>query len=169
MAGVRANVILTIDATLTGAADLGSLKQRVNISEVLDLIEGTDAINKANILFQDTRTLAASASEDIDLAGALSDAFGASITAAELVLLYVKAHSGNTNNVNVTRPASNGVPIFLAASDGMPVKPGQFLLITDEAGIAVAAGNGDLITITNSAGSTSVTYDIVVIARTVAA
>lgn len=169
MAGVRANIALSIDATLVGAPDLGNLKQRVNIEELLTLIEGTDAVNKANILFQDTRTLVASGTEDIDLAGALSDAFGASIAAAELILLYVKAHSGNTNNVNVTRPASNGVPIFLAAGDGRGIKPGQFLLITDETGIAVTAATGDLITITNSAGSTGVTYDIVVIARTVAA
>jgi hypothetical protein len=169
MSGVQANIALSIDATLIGSGDLGNPKQRVTIEELLALSAGTDAIDKANILFQDTRTIAASGNEDIDLAGALSDAFGASIAGAELVLLYVKAHSGNTNNVNVTRPASNGVPIFLAAGDGRAVKPGNFLLITDESGIGITAATADLINIANSGGTTGVTYDILVIGRTVAA
>lgn len=169
MAGVTANIALSIDATLAGTGDLGTPKQRVLIEELLQFAAGTDAINKADILFQDTRTLSASANEDLDLAGALSNAFGTSITAAEIVLLYVKAHSGNSNNVNVTRPASNGVPIFLAAGDGRAVKPGQFLLITDESGIAVTASTGDLINVANSGSGTSVTYDVLVLARTVAA
>ena len=114
-------------------------------------------------------TLAASANEDIDLAGALSSAFGATITAAELVALYVGAAEGNTNDVNVTRPAANGVPLFLAAGDGVGVKPGNFHLFVDEAGTAVTAATGDLINIANSGAGTGVTYDIVVIARSVAA
>lgn len=169
MPGVTATIRLAIDATLTGSGDLGNPKQRVAIEELLDLAAGTDAINKADILFQDTRTLLASANEDLDLAGALSNAFGASVASAELVLLFIKAHDANTNNVNVTRPASNGVPIFLAAGDGRAIKPGNFLLITDESGIAVTAATGDLINVANSAAGSPVTYDVLVLARTVAA
>lgn len=169
MAGVTATIALNIDATLTGTGDLGNPKQRVTISEELALLAGTDAINKADLMFQDTRTLAASGTEDLDLAGVLATAFGATITAAELVLLYVKAHDANTNNVNVTRPASNGVPIFLAAGDGRGIKPGQHMVILDEGGIAITVATGDLITITNSGGMTGVTYDVLIIARSVAA
>jgi hypothetical protein len=139
------------------------------INEELNLTPGTGSTSQADLLFSDTRTLGASATEDIDLAGALATAFGATITAAEIVLLYVKASAGNTNNVNVTRPASNGVPLFLAASDGRAIKPGDYMLIIDTAGIGVTAATADLITITNSAGTTSVTYDILVIARSVVA
>ena len=67
--------------------------------------------------------------------------------------------------MRVTRPASNGVPLFLAASDGLDVKPGGcFLwLAPDATGVAVTAGTGDLINIANSSSGTSVTYDVVII------
>lgn len=169
MAGVTAHIALNIDATLTGTGDLGNPKQRVNIEEVLDLVAGTAAINQCDLMFQDTRTLAASATEDLDLAGSLTNAFGATMAAAELVLLFVKAHAANTNNVNVTRPASNGVPMFLAAGDGVAILPGEYFFRLSEHGIPVTAATGDLITITNSGGTTGVTYDVVILARTVAA
>jgi hypothetical protein len=169
-AGVTAQVRLSIAASLAGTNDLGSPKLKLqDILESLELTPGTGSQGQADLLFSDTRTLAASATEDIDLAGALSNAFGATIAAAELVLLFIKAHDGNTNNVNVTRPAANGVPMFLAAGDGRAILPGEWFLIQSRAGIAVTAATGDLVTITNSAGTTSVTYDIVVIGRTVAA
>lgn len=171
MAGVTAEINLSIKAALTGTNDLGSPKLALDpISEVMQLSPGTAAVNEANILFSDTRTLSASANEDIDLAGSLSNAFGATITAAEIVAIYVKAASGNTNNVNVTRPASNGFAgPFLAAGDGFGVKPGEYVLLTSQTGWAVTAGTGDLINIANSAGTTGVTYNIVIIGRTIAA
>lgn len=170
MAGVRGDIAFRMNLTHVGTADLGSPKMPVGIEKMLSLFEGTDATNKANILFSDRRTLAASANEDIDLAGALADAFGATITAAEIVAIFISAASGNTNNVNVTRPASNGFAgPFLAAGDGVSVRPGEWQPFVSQSGWAVTAGTGDLLNVANSAGSTSVTYDIVVVGRTVAA
>jgi len=170
MAGVRGDIAVTLDLTDTGSADLGAPKMRVSIGKELSLVPGTDATNKADILFSDQRTLAASANEDLDLAGVLASAFGSTITAAEIVAIFVSAASGNTNNVNVTRPASNGFAgPFLAASDGISVKPGEFALLASQSGWPVTAATGDLLNIANSAGSTSVTYDIVIVGRTVAA
>jgi hypothetical protein len=119
----------------------------------------------ANMIFSDTRTLSASGTEDLDLAGSLTGAFGNTLTFARIKAVIVSAASGNTNNVNVTRPASNGVPLFLAAGDGIPVKPGGTFcwVAPDATGVAVTASTGDLITFTNSAGTTSVTYDVVII------
>lgn len=170
MAGVRGDIALRIDLTHSGTADLGTPKMRASVDKILSLVEGTDATNKANLLFSDTRTLAASANENIDLAGTLADAFGATITAAEIVAIFIAAKAANTNNVNVTRPASNGfVGPFLAASDGVAIKPGEYALFVSQSGWAVTAGTGDLLNIANSAGSTGVDYDIIVVGRTVAA
>jgi hypothetical protein len=121
------------------------------------------------VLFSDTRTLAASASEDLDLAGVLADALGATIAAAEVVAIYFAAASGNTNDVQVTRPASNGVPLFIAAGDGLALGPGDFVLLTNRKGVGVTAATADLIHVANSAGTTGVTYDVVILGRTVAA
>lgn len=170
MAGVRGGIAFSLDLTQVGTNDLGSPKLGVDVSKLLTLIEGTAATNQANLLFSDTRTLSASATEDLDLSGVLTSAFGATITAAEIVLIYVAAASGNTNNVNVTRPASNGfIGPFLAAGDGLAVRPGEYVPLVSQSGWAVTAGTGDLLTITNSGSGTSVTYDIVIVGRTVAA
>lgn len=155
-AGIRGNH--------TSALDLGTAALPVDVLANIALADGTGA-DQADRIFTDTRTLTASATEDLDLAGVLTDAFGATITMARIKAILVKAASGNTNNVNVSRPASNGVPLFLAASDGIPVLPGgAFLWVApNAAGVAVTASTGDLLTFTNSAGTTSVTYDVVIV------
>ena len=155
---------MLLESTLTSPLDLSTPSDPLIYTKRYQWSSGTGA-SQADLRWHDQRTLTASATEDIDLAGVLSSAFGATLTYARLKGLLIVAAAGNTNNVNVTRPASNGVPIFLAASDGIPVLPGAtFAWFSPNAtGIAVTAGTGNLITITNSAGSTSVTYDIVVI------
>jgi hypothetical protein len=150
-----------IAATLKNLLDLSTPVDAATLTAKVQLANGTGA-NSADLLFHDQRTLAASATEDLDLAGVLASPFGATLTFVELRAILVKAASGNTNNVNVIRPASNGVPLFLAASDGIPVPPGGAFGWTCPADgkVAVAAGTGDLITFTNSSSGTPVTYDV---------
>lgn len=170
MAGVRAIIALNIDATLTGAGDLGNPKQRVVIEELLTLLEGTDAINKCDLLWQDTRTIAASGNEDLDFAGVLTTAFGATVAAAELVVVFIKAHSGNTNNVKVGPTASVGaLGPFADITDRLSIKPGEWQIFVSESGWAITATTADKWNIANSGGTTGVDYDILVLARTVAA
>lgn len=170
MAGVRGDIRFNMALTHVGANDIGSPKMPVSVDRMLSLVAGTDGTNKANILFSDRRTLAASANEDIDVAGALTDAFGSTIAAAEVVAIFVSAASGNTNAVNVTRPASNGFAgPFAAAGDGISIKPGEWQPFVSQSGWAVTAATGDLINIANSGAGTPVTYDIVIVGRTVAA
>jgi len=87
-------------ATQTGSNDLGNPRFLPSLDKVLQFTSGTGA-NQADIVWTDERTLAASGSEDLDLAGALTDAFGATITAVELVAIIIVADAGNTNNVVV--------------------------------------------------------------------
>lgn len=170
MAGVRGDIALRINLTQSGTGDLGTPKMRATADKVLSLVEGTDATNKANIMFADTRTVALSANENIDLSGALSDAFGASIVAAEIVAIYIAAAAANVNSVQVTRPASNGfIGPFMATGDGVTIKPGEYALFVSQSGWAVTATTGDLLNIANSGAGTSVQYDIIVVGRTVAA
>lgn len=151
-------------STLSSALDLVTTQAPMDYSKVISLTSGTGA-NQADKIFADTRTLAASATEDLDLAGVLSDPLGAALTFARIKAVLIRAAPGNTNNVNVTRPASNGVPLFLAAGDGLAVRPGGLFLwvAPDATGVAVTAGTGDLLTLTNSSSGTSVTYDVIII------
>jgi hypothetical protein len=169
MAGVNATISVGIHAKQTGTADLGTPGILVNLLKELEFSPGTLAVGQVNVMFSDTRTLAASATENLDLAGVLADALGVTIAAAELVAVFIYAHAANTNDVQLTRPAANGVPLFLAASDGLAIGPGDMFLFTNRKGVTVTAATGDLLTLTNSAGVSGVDYDVIVIGRTVAA
>lgn len=161
---LTSTVKLAVGAKLTSALDLGTATAPALKEFALTLANGTGA-NQADLVWSDRRTLAASATEDLDLAGTLAGPLGGTLTFARVKALLVTAASGNTNNVRVTRPAANGLPLFLAASDGLDVRPGgAFLWVAPDAtGVAVTAGTGDLLTVTNSAGTTGVTYDVVVL------
>lgn len=159
----RLNVQL--DATQTSALDLVSATAPLSKAYRKQLTNGTGA-NQADLVWSDQRTIAASATDSFDLAGGgLTDAFGAAVAFARVKLVMVTAATGNSNNVNVTRPASNGVPLFLAAGDGVPVRPGGVWLwaCTDATGVAVTAGTGDLIDVVNSGAGSTVTYDVVIV------
>jgi hypothetical protein len=155
---------LRLAANLTNPLDLSTPADALVKAITLALTSGTGS-GQANMLWHDQRTLAASATENLDLSGSLTNAFGATQTFARIKLVMVTAASANTNNVNVIREGTNGVPLFLALGDGIPVRPGGVFLwaCTDSTGVAVTNGTGDLLTFTNSAGSTTVTYDVVII------
>jgi len=146
------------------ALDLGSASLPFNLDVQAALASGTGA-SQADRVFTDRRTLIASATEDLDLAGTtLIDAFGVAITFAKIKAIFVKAADENTNEVVVSRPASAGVPLFNAVSSGIGVKPGGGLgWFAPGTGVTVTPTTGDLLTITNGGAGTPVTYDIVII------
>ncbi len=158
--------VLTISAaaTLTNALDLATASAPVELTHRVRLATGT-AADQADLVFADTRTLAASGTEDLDLAGVLTGPLGTTLTFARIKAVIVSAATGNTNNVNLTRPASNGAALFLAAGDGVAVRPGGAFawFAPDATGVAVTGGTGDLLTLTNSAGTTGVTYSVVIV------
>lgn len=164
---MTATLTTTLDvnllATAANALDLGTVTAPYTVNKRIKLTSGTGS-NQADLIFSDTRTVAASGTDALDLAGSLTGSFGSTLTFAKIKLVVVRAASGNTNNVRVNRPSSNGVPLFLAASDGIDVLPGGlFCWCAPGAGVTVTAGTGDLLNIDNSSSGTSVTYDVVLI------
>lgn len=158
------NVSLKIDALLLSALDLSTAQDPLLISLLSNLSNGTGA-GQASQFWRDTRTLGPAATENIDLAGSLVNAFGVTVTFTKIKFLFVRADPANNvaNNVNVQRAAANGFVWFLAVSDGFFLAPGAWAAWFDPAGVTVTAGTGDLLTITNGAGSNSVNYDIVIV------
>lgn len=160
-------VTAEIAAVYKNLLDLGTPTDNFLKKTKIELANGTSA-NSADLMFHDTRTISASSNEDLDLAGSLGTPLGTAAVFVELRALLISASSSNTNNVRVTRPASNGVPLFLAASDGIDVPPGGVFLWSCPADgkVTVTASTGDLINIANSSSGTSVTYDVVIIGTT---
>jgi hypothetical protein len=159
------SIALRINAAFTSALDLVTLSAPLKL-DFNDSLDSGVAADQADRVFSDTRTVTASANEDLDLAGALLQVDGSAFTPAKLKLIFISAAAGNTNDVLVTRPASNGVPFLTAAGDGFALKPGgSFLLYSPTlAGIcSVTAGTGDLINVANSAGGSSVIYSIIIV------
>lgn len=154
-------------ASQTATLDLGTALAQLSKSYTVDLANGT-AAGQVDRIFHDTRTLTASATEDIDLAGVLADALGTTLTFARVKGLIVAAAAGNTNNVIVGgASATQFVSWVGAATHTVTVRPGAVLALmagsADAVGYVTAAGSTDLLKIANSGGTTSVTYDLVVI------
>jgi len=158
---------LAATASQTNTLDLGSAVANLAKSYTVDLANGT-AAGQADKIFHDTRTLAASANEDLDLAGSLVDALGTTITFARVKGLIIAAAAGNTNNVIVGGAASNQFLSWAGAgTHTVTVRPGAvFLLLAgsaDATGYAVTPGTGDLLRVANSSSGSTVTYDVIVI------
>ena len=167
MSGVidHANLTLKFEGMLLSALDLGTAVDQVILDWSTNLSNGTGA-NQASQQWRDTRTLSASATENLDFAGGVTNAFGVALTFTKFKIVLIKASAANvTNSVQVQRHATAGVPMLMAASDGIPLTRGAWMALCwpDAAGIAVTATTGDSLTITNSAGTTGVSYDIVIV------
>lgn len=155
-----------IAATLSGTTvEGGTPSYPFNAIWSAPLTTGTGS-GQADKLYTAQITLTASSGQDIDLAGVLSDPFGVAMTMVKLKAIAVRASTTNTNNVNLTRPAANGVPWLLAAGDGIAIGPGGLFMAVNPgtAGLGtVTPATGDLIRVDNSGAGTSVTFDIVLL------
>jgi hypothetical protein len=153
----------SITAKQTVTADAGTKSFPAAFSTSVSLTSGTGA-GAADLIWSDTRTLGASGTEDHDLAGGVTDAFGTAITFATVKAIYVSAAAANTNNVVVGNGSNPFLGPFGAGTHTIAVKPGYVMLLGGGgAGYTVTAGTGDILTVTNSAGGTGVDYSIMVI------
>ncbi|WP_433225605.1 hypothetical protein [Actinomadura formosensis] len=158
-------VMFELSAELTAELDLASGSVPLRYPRQYIWGSGTGA-NSADKVFHDKRTLAASATEDLDLAGSLLDGFGQAITFARVRGLIVYAAPGNTNAVQVGGAAATQFTGWVAdATDKVNVRPGGLLalLAPDATAYPVGAGASDLLRFGNGGGGTPVTYDVVII------
>lgn len=160
----RLSVAVTADQT--SAQDLTTASAPVSWARQVALATGTSA-GQADLIFTDTRTLAASATEDLDLAGSLTGAFGATLTFVKIKAIAISAAAGNTNNVVVGAASATQWATLLNSTGTVTLRPGStfmaFTGVADSTGWGVTAATGDLLKVANSGAGTGVTYDIVVI------
>jgi hypothetical protein len=164
---LTSRVKLELSADLSSALDLTTASAPLKKIFQTLLAHGTTA-GKADRIWHDERTLAASATEDLDLAGAaLLDPFGAAVVFARIKALVVYAAPGNTNNVVIGAASSNPWATLLGTTHTLTLRPGTTLAVfagpADATGYAVTAGTGDLLKVANSAAGTGVTYQMAVL------
>lgn len=164
---LNAQVQVQIKATLSNTLDLQSAASPLTVLRTLNLTNGTGG-NQANVVWSDTRQLAASTTEDLDFAGGgLVDAFGAAVAPARIRAVLIVASCANTNNI-VALGDANSIPFLGTAATTVTIQPCGFLLLTSPGatGAVVTAATGDIIQIANGGAGTPVTYDIVVLGTT---
>lgn len=163
---LTARLALSVALAYADSRDLGSASADLVYNPNWVLTDGA-GLNQAKKVFDDTRTLAASASEDLDLAGVLTDAFGQVLALTKVKALIVVADATNVNNVIVGGAAANGfVTPFGGATHTVTIRPGgaMILIAPDAAGYAVTAATADLLKIANSGAGSAVTYTVIVVA-----
>lgn len=161
---VNLDINAQVRGSYSGSNDLGTPSLPLNLSGLVRLSPGTGSA-QADLLFADERTLTASSTENLDLAGSLTDPLGATLTFAKIKAIVVIAAAGNTNNVVVGGAASNGfVGAFGDATDTIAVKPGGVLVLAHPgAGWTVTASTGDILKVANSSSGSSVTYKVILV------
>lgn len=101
--------------------------------------------------WNDQRTLN-NTTENLDLAGVLTNAFGLVVTFTKVRIWYIK-NTSPTSNIVVGAHATAPWVGFLNAEGTITLRPGAELLLTDPtvtAG-AVVAGTGDMLKVTSNA------------------
>jgi hypothetical protein len=165
---LSSKVLVSVAANMTEALDIGNRSWSGPKSYAATLANGI-AVGQADKVFADTRTLAASATENLDLAGGvLLDPLGTALTFVKVKALIVAAAAGNTNDVIVGGDVTNTFfGSFADETDAVRIRPGTVFAIAcgaaDAAGYAVVAGTGDLLKILNGGAGTPVTYDVIII------
>lgn len=169
---LSASIVAQLRATQLGSNDFGGPQFNPTMEKVTTLTMGTGEA-QADILWIDERTVTTGANDDLDLNGVLTNAFGATVSAVEIVAIFVinEPRAGTpANTTNLTIGAgTNPVTGYLGGTTPTigPVRPGNFVLLggPNVGGFGVVtAATGDILRIANSAGA-SATYQIAIVAR----
>lgn len=163
--GLSVNLIAKILATRSDsidgvAANLFSFNDR----DPIPLADGTGA-SQADRIWSDTRTLTASASEELDLNALVHSDPLSNVNMVKIKAILIVASSVNTNDVVVGNAAATQFQGgFGAVTHTWAIAPGDFFFVSKVvSGWSCANGVADKLKLANSAGSTSVTYTIYII------
>lgn len=128
-----------------------------------EMATGTGA-TQADLMYTGNRVIGATTNDDIDLAGSLVDALGATLTFAKVKLIYLENPAANDGDLVLGGASTPFLGPFQDATDKIAIKPGGVLLIGSPvvAGWAVTGGSADLFRVRNG-GSASRTIPIVII------
>jgi len=161
--GLKALVSASISGVLSkGMTHGGSIEQKFAFGIGLQFEDGTGA-GQASKIFASRRSIGASATDDIDLAGALVNDLGDAVVLSAVKALLVRHVSGGNAAViglgtnPFLGPLGGTTPTFT-----VPVG-GEMMVVNPSAGgWTVGAGASDILRIANGAGSTLV-VDVVVV------
>jgi len=171
LTGLQARVSLGVTATPKKEIDLSTPKAPLNLSDVIQFAFGSDA-DQADQIWWGRRTIGPGATDTLDLAGSLTNAFGGSVTFDNIkaILIFnrsdtaIGAHTATDAAIQIGG-AANEFTGPLSAAGTFDVPAGGFAgFATPEAdGWAVTPDTADELDVTNLDGVEEALYDIVII------
>jgi hypothetical protein len=159
-----AGVKVTATSSFANALDLSTITDTLRLPVVHSFTDGTGA-GKAEITWHDQRTLAAEGTDNLDLAGGVSHAFGTA-TFTKVKALVIQNTTTTTGLVlHVGGAASNPISTLTGATNDVIVvgAGGTLVLTAPTDGYVITGGSADVLKVYNPHAETAVTYDIVVI------
>ncbi len=174
LTALTASLGISVTANAARALDLSTPADALSLAIANAFSFGSGA-NMANQIWHDRRILAGAASEELDLAGSLTNAFGQSVTFAKIKALLIRNRSGEVIGAHAVATdaaltaggavANAWVGPFGAANDTLGVPAGGSMLLVNPtaAGWAVTAGTGDLLKILNADATDELCYEIFIL------
>lgn len=163
---LSASISLAIAAKESNNGDLSKTSTSVTVGRSTSFTSGTGPL-QANKVFSDKRPLAASATDALDLAGGLTDAFGQTITFASVKAMAFIASESNQGPIVVGGGSAAFSSFMGASTDSLVLQPGGMIVFTaPNDGYAVTADTADGIDVTNGDGVNAAEYDVVLIGVT---
>jgi hypothetical protein len=137
---------------------LSTPRDRVNYALTKSFANGTGTA-QVNAIYHAKRTLASGASEELKLTGTLQDTFGNVVSFARVNALMIENTSASMTLTIGGSEANAWNTWTTGATDSVVIgSSGAMLTVNPLTGWVVASGTGDLLKITNSAGTATDYY-----------
>ncbi len=173
LTALSGSVQVTVRMTTAKALDLSTPTDEI-VSQVTNTFSFGNGANQANQLWHDRRILAASANDDLNLAGSLTNAYGNSVTFANVKGIVVINRSGTVSGAH-SAATDAGIIVGGAASaqfagmfgdvsdkQNVPVDTPWMAINPAADGWAVTGTSADVLRISNADGSDEAMYDIII-------
>lgn len=151
---------------------------RLSVPEATEAVDGEFRFNVSGVgdlqcdrVLPFVGTLSTSGTADLDFAGAVNDSIGQAVTMTEICAIVVRnrtATAGATLRVGGTGGGAPLAGLFGATNDYINVGPNGILLWVspnDGQGVPVTATTGDILRLTNASGSSTLSYEVLVLGR----
>jgi hypothetical protein len=159
------NVKATCDWSLIEALDLANVVDASSVTYSDSLTDGTTA-GLADVIWHDTRALAATTNDDLDLTALTQSIYGSTVTKTfakvrGLLIINLSTTAGDDLEIGGSGGNEWNVP-FGATGDKIEVRAnGTLLLAAPEDGYAVTNSSADILRIRNP-GANTINYKIVI-------
>ncbi len=161
---LTAKILLQILATESSSSDLSSTTRVTNVSRTINFANGTGE-NQAEIVWSDSRTIAADDGDILDFGAGLADDRG-SVEFTAIKAIYIR----NTGTVplswlSLADPEDWGSgPLQASESEGLQIAAGGVMLLTNPSAVGWIVDNGDeQLQFINHSETTAAAYDIILI------